>query len=166
MLFAPHVEQLEEWLTPITGEILLYGWFDRYQVKMLLLNGLLFFIPLLLVSKKALIKEALEFFLLLLLFKNTNIMVGFAVFFCFWHSRDALMYQLKGIKTTERQLNLTQFIRLLIPYSVISITAIAILVAISFFVEMQISWVIIFFIIIASLTLPHSFLITRFYQRT
>jgi Brp/Blh family beta-carotene 15,15'-monooxygenase len=166
ILFAPHVDQLQIWLTPITGEIGFYDWFRNNHVLILITSGMLFFVSSFWIDKKVVIKEVLELSLLFFLFRHTDILVGFAVFFCFWHSRDALLYQLKGLNKHDKKISLKQFIRLLLPYSLLSIGVIVGLVAVSFFVQMEISWVIIFFIIIASLTLPHSMLITKFYQRT
>lgn len=164
ILFVPHVNQLEIWLKPITGQMGFYYWFEENYTMTIAFIGTAFFVPLFWIDKKAMIKEALELILLFFLFRYTNILVGFAVFFCFWHSRDALLYQLKGINK-QKKINLKQFIRLLLPYSLLSIIVISGLVLVSIFLELQISWVIIFFIIIASLTLPHSLLITKFYQR-
>lgn len=165
MLFIPHLEQLKIWMLPITGHEGIYQWISQNQLVILIAGMSLFVLSLVLIEKKVIMKELLELVLLYFLFKFTDILIGFAVFFCFWHSRDALMYQLRGFNLSEKKINLKKFIYLLLPYSAISILAIALLTGLSVFLDFEISWVIIFFIIIALLTLPHSILISKFYKK-
>jgi hypothetical protein len=62
-------------------------------------------------DRKLLLKESSELILLVLLFNYTDLLIGFAVFFCFWHSWDAIAVPIARIET-NRQKNSTYCISL------------------------------------------------------
>ncbi len=113
-----------------------------------------------------LLKQALELFALFLIFKWTSLLLGFAIFFAFWHSRDAILIQIRNINKAAKAFSMKDFIKTTAPFTALSIVGIAMIVAALYYYDFGISPIVIFFILISLLTLPHIIVILEFYRKT
>lgn len=115
---------------------------------------------------KPLLKQALELLALYLIFQWTSLLLGFAIFFAFWHSRDAILIQIKNINKAAKAFSMRDFIKTTAPFTGLSIVGIAMIVAALYYYDFGVSPIVIFFILISLLTLPHIIVILEFYRKT
>jgi Brp/Blh family beta-carotene 15,15'-monooxygenase len=164
LMLLAHLDVLQDWLMPIVQSQATFDWLDLNKWVLMGSTTAAAIAAIAIFDRKLLLKESSELILLVLLFNYTDVLIGFAVFFCFWHSWDALLYQLQGLRRIDKKLNLLHFIKKILPYSLISIAALTVFTVLSIFLQFELSWIIVFFVLVALLTLPHSIIISRFYQ--
>lgn len=108
--------------------------------------------------------EVLQGALLLALFLFTPLILGFAVYFVFWHSLHAMQDQYEFLYAKSRRYSILQYLKDIAPLSFIAIS----FVLICGYLLMQYSQQSLFsyvFILIALITLPHILLFDRFYAQ-
>lgn len=128
--------------------------------------SLLFFI----LKKKQISTERFffEIYLLILIhvcFYILPLVVGFTLYFVILHSLKVLGEEFQYLKSRRTNFTLRSFIKLLIPFSSISIAGGGIIMICSHFELIGISKVLLVFVLISVLTLPHSFVMDNFYQK-
>jgi Brp/Blh family beta-carotene 15,15'-monooxygenase len=114
---------------------------------------------------KTLFLELAIFGLIHLTFYVQSLLVGFAIYFATLHSLDVLKQEYLFLKQKVEEFNLTQFVLLLLPYTVLSLLGISLLFGLSHFNMIPLSIISVAFIFIAALTLPHSLVMENFYTK-
>jgi len=164
LLFLPHTEILRSWLLPIVDNTTVFSWLsdNKQIISIVAIIAILGSIAVL--NKKLLVKEFIELTALLILFNHSSILISFAIFFTVWHSHDSLQLQFTGLKKRNRSFSFLDFIKKLSPLSAMSILFLILFTYIAYSMQLEISWVISFFILVALITLPHSLIIHNFYR--
>ncbi len=103
--------------------------------------------------------------LLLILIWQTNLLYGFAIFFALWHSYDAILLQIEGFKQVKKSFDMKSFYKYASPFTAISLVALAALFYLFINYELPINLVMVFFIFISVITLPHMLTIRGFYDK-
>lgn len=165
LLFLPHLDILETWLSPIIRNQTVFDFLTTHNqlINIAAIGTLLGSIAI--INKKVLIKEFIELVALLILFNHVSILIAFSVFFAVWHSHDSLQLQFSGLKRLDKNLSFMKFILKLSPFSIMSILALMVFTYLAYTMDLEISWIISFFILVALITLPHSLLIHNFYKK-
>jgi len=102
------------------------------------------------------IVELAGLFSLVLLFQTTDLYLSFAVFFGVWHALRVLRDEYSFISKYFKGLDLNRFIRLLVPFSLISFFGIVLLAALKMVLNLEFSIIMLALILISALTLPHA----------
>jgi Brp/Blh family beta-carotene 15,15'-monooxygenase len=118
------------------------------------------------VSSHFLLKEIALFGLIHLCFFILPLLVGFTLYFCTLHSMQVLTEEFGYLKRRMSQFSIYNFIKLLTPYSLISIVGIGILLFLSNTEIIAIPGDLLIFIMISILTLPHSIVMDNFYFKS
>lgn len=168
-LLGVHITEVTALLQPLTGYPELYSWLAMYQTPLVLsLLSLtlftLFFNRRVSRDTSFLLKEIGELIILAVLFFNSSLLIGFAMFFAFWHSRDAVMIQVREFRALHPAFSLCEFMRLALPFTLLSALGIALLLVVFNYFSTPIPEVTLFFVMISLLTMPHMFIIARFYR--
>ncbi len=109
--------------------------------------------------------QFLLFGLIHLSFLVLPLLVGFTLYFVTLHSMHVLTQEFGFLKRTIRRFSITHFIKLLTPYTLVSIIGLATLLTLSYLQIIPISGTLLVFIIISILTLPHSIVMDNFYLK-
>lgn len=164
LILFPHQEELKDYTTPyfLSKQTII---FISNQIIWLLLTTV--GIALLLISinnLKNLPKEILDLIMILLISYGTSLLFGFAIFFTFWHSWDAVNTQIEKIKQLRPDFKFSDWIKAASPFTFLSWAGIAL--AIIGFQIIDLPWPMItsFFVLVAIITLPHAIVMSRFYK--
>ncbi len=106
-------------------------------------------------------KEVFNFFILMLLFFTTPLLIGFGIYFVFWHSMASIKDQLKIFNRLNKHFNTQKFLWQLVPLSVGAFIGLSILY---FFLGDKMDQGLnlgAFFLFISVITVPHSILMDR-----
>jgi Brp/Blh family beta-carotene 15,15'-monooxygenase len=142
--------------------VALFALFTLLTIIMLLIN----------ILKKRLTAEqfALElivFTLILFSFYVFPLIIGFTLYFSILHSLKVLQEEYKFVeKLYDRSLSFLAFGKLLFPYTTISVFGMGIIYLLSelnFLPELSFGYLLL--ILISSITLPHAFVMDRFYKK-
>lgn len=169
ILLGVHLNEVTALLEPLTGYPALYEWLAKYQIPLILsLFSItlfsLFFNRRVSRDTTFLLKEVGELLILTILFLNSSLLIGFAIFFAFWHSRDAVMIQIREFRALRPAFSLSEFVKLALPFTLLSTFGIALLLILFNYFTTPIPEVTLFFVMISLLTMPHMFIIARFYR--
>ncbi|HKL02394.1 MAG TPA: Brp/Blh family beta-carotene 15,15'-dioxygenase [Cryomorphaceae bacterium] len=93
------------------------------------------------------------------------LVVGFTLYFVFLHSSKVLIEEFAYLRKMRVDFSLKKFVRLLLPYTLVSLIGSGLLLAISMVGAINISAVLLSFILISVLTLPHSVVMENFYSK-
>lgn len=93
------------------------------------------------------------------------LVVGFTLYFVILHSSKVLIEEFTYLRKMRVNFNLKKFVRLLLPYTLVSLVGSGFLMAISMTGAIDISAVLLSFILISVLTLPHSVVMENFYSK-
>jgi Brp/Blh family beta-carotene 15,15'-monooxygenase len=93
------------------------------------------------------------------------LIIGFTLYFVILHSWKVLSEEFDYLKTIRGSFGLGKFVKLLAPYTILSLVGCALLMALSHFEIIGLSNILIAFILISALTLPHSIVMEDFYKR-
>lgn len=110
----------------------------------------------------------LEFFLLGLIhlsFLTLPVIIGFTLYFTTLHSTRVLVEEYNYLKRKRAQLNVKQFITMLLPYTLMSVIGGGFLLYASNWNWISISNILLGLILISIITLPHSIVMDRFYGK-
>lgn len=109
-------------------------------------------------------RQVLDAGILLVLILGTDLLIAFLVFFGLWHSLDAIGHQVQGLRATRASISWRDVARYAFPLSIISLLGIALLLGAWFYWGDNLSLVTLFFIAVSVLTLPHVWVMDRFYE--
>lgn len=110
------------------------------------------------------VKEIASLTILLTTFYVAGLWLGFALYFGVWHALSSMLAEIEAFRQ-EQAYSVRAFVKDALPFSLISFAGIAILgLAVSFLGE-QIPMILLLFIAISVLTLPHTIYMDRFYQK-
>jgi len=110
-------------------------------------------------NKATFIRELLTVFVLLLLFVHTSLWISFGVYFGLWHALSSIYFEVKGLNN----ISFLGFFKKALPFSLISFVGIGILLGIGIWWNEKDSLVLLFFMALSTLTLPHTLYMQRFY---
>lgn len=110
-----------------------------------------------------LVREFLVIGMLLLVFNVAGLWMGFALYFGVWHAGSSMAAEIRQFQQ-DRKYSWKAFFRDALPFSLISLVGIGILGIIGWWVGDLIPLVLLFFIAISVLTLPHTIYMDRFYR--
>ncbi len=116
-------------------------------------------------SKSEFLLEIMFFALIHLSFYMHSLLIGFSIYFAAIHSLSVLKQEYAFLKSKFSNFNLRSFLRILTPYTLISIGGLSVLIGLSHSGIIEVSKTMVVFISIAALTLPHSVVMEKFYQR-
>ncbi len=132
----------------------------------LVLTGLLFLAAI--IQKKLKIEQvAIQVFLLVAIIGSAylfSFVLGFALFFVVIHSFRVMQYEFKHFYDKDRRTSLFDFLKKLAPLSILSFFGLGILFALIQYEILTISYTLILLIAISSITLPHAYVMERFYK--
>lgn len=143
--------------------------FTYVYFKVIFYTSLLIFLCLIFVNRKEMkkgniLKELLYLTLILSTFYFQPVLLGFSLYFAATHSLEVMFSEFKFLKQKENSMGALAFIRSLIPFTVLSIVGASILMGMIQLGWLHISHSFLVFIVIASLTLPHSIVMELFYR--
>jgi Brp/Blh family beta-carotene 15,15'-monooxygenase len=166
ILFIPHLAETKMLIVPYLIDP---GLFEAFQANTLYILGALglpLLLLLLLNSPDLFVKECIEMIMLFIISSYTSLLVGFAVFFAFWHSYDSASFQLLKLSKIKKGFNFRAWLKKAAPYTIISWVGIVIILLLA--VRLDLSWPIItlFFVLVSLITLPHVIIMSRFYSKT
>lgn len=93
-----------------------------------------------------------------------SFLLGFALFFVTVHAFKVLQSEYGYLRENRKLKDVKQFIKALLPLSLLSIAGIAMLTAAVHFELFSISYPLLFMVIISSITVPHAYVMERFYK--
>jgi Brp/Blh family beta-carotene 15,15'-monooxygenase len=91
------------------------------------------------------------------------LLVGFTLYFSIIHSMHVLLQEFSFLKRKTKLFGIKHFIKLLTPYTLVSIVGLAVLLTLSYLQFIPVSGTLLVFIVISILTLPHSIVMDNFY---
>ncbi len=113
---------------------------------------------------KLMVKELIELGLIVVIAMNTSLLFSFAIFFAFWHSRDAVVHQIVKFRRGQAGFAWQSWARLSLPFTLLSLAGMAILIASFYLFSVDIPLITAFFVLVALITLPHVIVMSRFYN--
>ncbi len=117
------------------------------------------------ISTKRTVAELFIFLLIHACFHFLPLLIGFTIYFTTWHSFKVLTEEYAFLKTKKQHFSFAQFLKTLLPFSVLSIIGISMVVLLSELGFLEISEILLIFIALSILTLPHSIVMDRFYLK-
>ena len=137
-------EELLFWMPfALLGVVLFYGIFFMRADRSTLLNG----------------KDLLYLIVFFLVFNATSLLWAFAIYFIIWHSLPSLMAQISYLYGDISQLNMIRYLRSSLGYWIISLVGIY---GIYWFFSLDDqNFLPLFFPILAALTFPHVYVMTK-----
>ncbi|MEQ8241672.1 MAG: Brp/Blh family beta-carotene 15,15'-dioxygenase [Cyclobacteriaceae bacterium] len=164
IILLSDIERLEYYLVGslITEETLVFVASIKYYL--IIVPIVIFFTLLLIYERKKVFQEIMDLAMIAILAWLSPLLLSFALFFAFWHSNDAILFQIQRLKTSSLSFSINQWVKLALPYSIISIVGIIIIVGSTYFFKIDTPLITLLFILIALITLPHSLIMSRFIQ--
>ncbi len=92
------------------------------------------------------------------------LLVGFTLYFVILHSLKVLREEFSFLAIERKGFSVREFIKLVAPFTMLSIFGIGFLFALIALEFLQLSYGYVFLIIVSSITLPHAFVMNRFYN--
>lgn len=114
------------------------------------------------ISLKELLREIIVIALLFAVSYTAGLWLGFGLYFGVWHACSSIKAEVSQFRK-ERSYSWTTFFRDALPFSLISMTGIGILGTAGWWFSEHIPLILLFFIAISVLTLPHTIFMDRFY---
>jgi Brp/Blh family beta-carotene 15,15'-monooxygenase len=110
-----------------------------------------------------LLSEMVQIMLLLLLYLTTPLLIGFAIYFVFWHSMNSMRDQFLFLSKKTREYSLKKYIIDILPFTFVAVTSV---IVIGNYLINQTGQNIFtyLFILIALITLPHILLFDKLYS--
>jgi len=97
-------------------------------------------------------------------FYYANLLISFVIYFGLWHAVKAIYFELRAFEQ-EKRVGLKKFIWAAIPFTLLSVLGIGLLMFISSWTSTIVSPLMLFFIVISVLTLPHMTFMAGLYQK-
>lgn len=93
-----------------------------------------------------------------------DFLFGFALFFVTVHAFKVMQSEYGFFRSNALAGNVFQFIKALLPLSLLSIVGIVLLMVLVHFEWLQLSYPFLFMVVISSITVPHAYVMERFYR--
>ncbi len=171
LLLSKNIEQMEVYIAgnnnPVFYQNILYYLENQQIVLGFLLTTILFKVYFLLRKKITgyfFLREFIFFATIMLFMNFSSIVVGITTFFVFGHSLHVLEQEYSYLKKDNPAFGLIDFIKVVIPFSILSYVMGGLLFALSLFEIIQISQASLILIMLSSLTLPHAVVMHIFYH--
>jgi beta-carotene 15,15'-dioxygenase len=117
------------------------------------------------ISSERFFFEIYLFILIHICFYILPLIVGFTLYFVILHSFKVLSEEFNYLKSRRTDFSVRSFIKLLIPFTLISVLFGSIIMTCAHYELIAVSNVLLLFILISILTLPHSVVMDNFYQK-
>ena len=117
-----------------------------------------------LIKKDRLYSEIFLLFLIHITFYLFPFIIGFTLYFVALHSLKVMNDEFKFLKTENKKFSFSNFLKLLAPYSILSIFGTTFLLLLSYFSYIPYSIPFLAIIIISVITLPHAIVMNIFYN--
>ena len=115
-------------------------------------------------SVETVLMEAMTFALILVCFYLLPILIGFTLYFVVLHSLKVLREEFSFLKIRQQNFTLLGFIKMVAPFTVFSFLGMGFLFVLVEFGIIKFSYGYVFLITISSITLPHAFVMNKFYN--
>ena len=109
--------------------------------------------------------ELYQLFAIAVVFFISSPLVGFTIYFVILHSIRVLSQEYQYFQSKNNTFSIASFIKMILPFTLISLIGLAFLVLIVFWFELSISLPLTALIFISCLTFPHAFVMDIFYQK-
>ncbi|TXD54393.1 MULTISPECIES: Brp/Blh family beta-carotene 15,15'-dioxygenase [unclassified Polaribacter] len=160
LLFYQSLLDVDKIMAELTGTS-----FSKVQVEVtLIVSAILLFLgsSYLIVIKKSdlkmFLKELFYLVLLFLVFNTSSLILGFAIYFIFWHSIPSIIHQVEFISGNLNKKNILFYVKKAMVYWVISIAGLLILYQLVPKIELFASVV---FVILFAVTAPHTWVMHK-----
>jgi len=117
------------------------------------------------ISKSRWYAELITLLLIHACFYLLPVVIGFTVYFISLHSLKVLSEEFSFFKVKKAQYSLVNFLLLLLPYTLISVIGALALMYLASIGIFNVSNILLVLILLSVLTLPHSLVMNRFYQK-
>ncbi len=118
------------------------------------------------ITAQQLWEETLNLLVLGLMFISTPLLLGFVIYFVFWHSIGSIADQIHFFKQRSEDYNWKNYIRQSLPLTLIATAVIVFLYALRFYSSGGMLGIGLLFVFIAIVTLPHMILMDLLYKET
>lgn len=144
-----------EYTTSILINIIDISSFENYGFPVILLTFTLSTILILINLRKEAFGLLLESFFLGLLLYNLPLLLGFIIYFGFWHSLPSMQEEFEALKNYIKVDKVKGFIKKLLPFTLISLAGISLILL--FFYNMMNSdqLTLLFFVLVSLISAPH-----------
>lgn len=115
------------------------------------------------ISMQDFFREVFSLIVLTALFIFTPLLVGFACYFGLWHSMSSVLDQVNVLNESDSSFNLKRFYQKSLPLTIVSLIGILLIFYISQHLIPSLPLLSVFFVILATITLPHMVLVDRMY---
>jgi len=145
--------------------------YNNYFKIVFYVSNILIFMSLIFLQLKNQIKasvfrnELFQLFLLHLTFYLFPVIISFTLYFVFLHSLKVLSQEFNYLNIIYKKLSISKFIILLTPHTLLSLAFLAIFIYLSQNNIINISILLLTIIGISVITLPHSIVMTKFYEK-
>lgn len=110
-------------------------------------------------------RELLYLGLILITFYSQPLFLGFSLYFATSHSLDVMFSEYRFLLKRNQSFNIAKFLKSLLPFTLLSLFGIAFLMMLIIFNWIAVNPILLLFIVISSLTLPHSVVMEYFYRK-
>jgi len=117
------------------------------------------------IDKNELLLQISSLILLMVMYYSLPLILGFTVYFVFWHSYGSMIDQFRFIKSKSVHFTWFEYSKNALPFTVIAILFIIFCVSVNYYFEFGYTLVQIFFVILSLFTLPHILLIEQVYGK-
>ncbi len=164
IIFYPHLTEVAEIISPYLISETSSEWIIEHYLIFLVssLSGTI--VGILVLNFKTIVPQVFELLILFTLSYFTTLLIAFAVFFAFWHSRDATYLQIKKISKKMGEFSFLQWLKLALPYTLVSLLGIALIIGFSEYRQLQMPSITLFFILVSLITMPHVIVMASFYR--
>ena len=139
----------------------------NYTLWFLLLSNAICLIvlrSLRLLDNAALLRESAAFALLMLLFWTTPLLVGFSVYFVFWHSLGTVRDQVEALRRCDPSFSQSKYLWQLFPFTALSLAGLAIMYWFMGDLLNRGANLGVLFLFVSIITVPHAILMNQFYN--
>lgn len=117
------------------------------------------------ITLQRLLVEVYQLGIISIVFYISSPLLGFTLYFVILHSLRVLQQEYQFLQKDQALPSLTSFIKLLLPFTLLSLVGLGFFAALVYFFELSFSWPLVSIIFISCLTFPHSFVMDWFYGR-
>lgn len=136
-----------------------------YASNILIFSSLIFLLLKNQIKASIFRNELFQLFLLHLTFYLFPVIISFTLYFVFLHSLKVLSQEFNYLNIIYKKLSISKFIILLTPHTLLSLAFLAIFIYLSQNNIINISILLLTIIGISVITLPHSIVMTKFYEK-
>lgn len=117
------------------------------------------------IEKQKFFLELYQLFAILFVFAISSPLLGFTLYFVILHSCRVLGHEFSFFKNLQANFSFKSFIKLLLPFTLVSISGLLIFLALLQYFNLSLSLPIVSLIFISCLTFPHSLVMDIFYHK-